>query len=226
MATTGTSSLDGRERKTRAALHWALLTLLAEKPYCEITVEDITTAADVARTTFDAHYRDTTHLLNEAATDVLKTLEHQFTAVTWTDPPNYNATGLFTLLLHVGRHRELYRLLISGEGGAGPRAALVASLREATARSLGAGVGDDQEVRLPLQLITTAFVGALLATIEAWLDGAIDMDPSALAISLMRQQVDGLEWALGFQAGQMVFGTPPCSTEPDPAGPPEQRLRG
>ena len=145
---------------------------------------------------------------------MLKTLEHQFTAVTWTDPPNYDATGLFTLLLHVARHRELYRLLISGEGGAGPRAALVASLQAATAGSLGAGVGDGPGGRLPLPLVTTAFVGALLAIIEAWLDGAIDMDPSALAISLMRQQVDGLEWALGFQPGQMVYG-PSCGSADD-----------
>ena len=53
--------------KTRAALHWALLTLLAQKPYREISVDDVTTAADVGRTTFDAQYRDKTELLDEAA---------------------------------------------------------------------------------------------------------------------------------------------------------------
>lgn len=54
---------DRRSRKTRQGLRQALLTLLKEKRYEEISVQDIIERADVARSTFYAHYVDKNDLL-------------------------------------------------------------------------------------------------------------------------------------------------------------------
>lgn len=54
---------DRRTRKTRQLLRDTLLTLLKEKRYEEISVQDIIAQADVARSTFYVHYVDKDDLL-------------------------------------------------------------------------------------------------------------------------------------------------------------------
>jgi hypothetical protein len=121
---------------------------------------------------------------------------------------------VLTLVQHAHRHRDLYRLLISGAGGPAPRQALVAVLSDVASDVFSAGLADTgHTARIPLTVITTSFVGALLAAIEEWLAGSLDMDANELAMGLVRQQINGLEWALGFQPGEMSFRT---ANETDP----------
>ena len=54
---------DRRTRRTRQLLRDALLSLLNEKRYVEISVQDIIERADVARSTFYVHYTDKDDLL-------------------------------------------------------------------------------------------------------------------------------------------------------------------
>ncbi|HXH97826.1 MAG TPA: hypothetical protein VNH40_11505, partial [Gaiellaceae bacterium] len=63
--------------------------------------------------------------------------------------------------------------------------------------------------RVPMSAVTTAFVGALLLTLEMWLTGDLTGAPADLAALFVRGQVNGLEWALGFDHGQFSFQPPP-----------------
>ncbi len=56
-------TLDPRTRRTRALLHDAFLRLVKQKPFEEISVQDLTEAATVNRATFYAHYPDKYALL-------------------------------------------------------------------------------------------------------------------------------------------------------------------
>jgi hypothetical protein len=49
---------DRRSQRTQRMLHEALMSLMQEMRYDEITVQNIIDRADVGRSTFYAHYRD------------------------------------------------------------------------------------------------------------------------------------------------------------------------
>ncbi len=52
------AKVDRRIRRTRDTLGDALVQLIQEKPFDEITVQDVLDRACVGRTTFYTHYRD------------------------------------------------------------------------------------------------------------------------------------------------------------------------
>jgi len=56
---------DRRIRRTRQCLQEALLSLLKDRSYADITVQDISNRADFNRVTFYAHYRDKDDLLTD-----------------------------------------------------------------------------------------------------------------------------------------------------------------
>lgn len=52
------AKMDRRARRTRDALGDALVTLMQERPFKSITVQEVLDRAEVGRSTFYAHYRD------------------------------------------------------------------------------------------------------------------------------------------------------------------------
>src|SRR5215213_6428989 len=58
-----TKKTDARVRRTRDALGDALITLMQEKPFDTITVQDVLDRAHVSRSTFYTHYSDKDDLL-------------------------------------------------------------------------------------------------------------------------------------------------------------------
>ncbi|GAA4360569.1 TetR/AcrR family transcriptional regulator [Angustibacter luteus] len=188
-----------------------MITLVAAKPYDAITVEDITEYADVARATFYAHVKDKPALLLEVSQQLVAELTERAQAVAAPEPPVYTGGAVFTIFDQAARHRALYRLVISGEGGSVARTELVAAFERLTGAVLTRMVAAPaHEPRVPMDVITTAYVGAILLTLERWLGEHPDADSTdpgsrQVATDFLRSQVGGLEWSLGYQPGEARF---------------------
>ena len=65
-------NLDRRVKRTQKRLNEALISLMAEKGFQSVTVQDITKSADVNRATFYTYYHDKQEMLECMIMDVLQ----------------------------------------------------------------------------------------------------------------------------------------------------------
>jgi AcrR family transcriptional regulator len=100
---------DRRVRRTQDLLRRALLSLIQEKGYDRITVQDILDRADIGRSTFYAHYRDKDDLLRAGFQDIRAALAAERDGAD--RRPGSKAELLEPMLAvfdHVGRHRQFW----------------------------------------------------------------------------------------------------------------------
>ena len=161
------SAPDRRTRRTKAALQQALRSLIFEKSYDEITVDDITAKADVGRSTFYLHFKGKDDLFRwsfecpheELLSELAEARRHDGNGLSFLGP----------LLRHVDGHRPVYRAL------AGTRArSIVAVQMRRLLLDLCAQSARERAAKdgLSHDLVARALSGFLEALIMGWVETA------------------------------------------------------
>jgi len=126
--------VDRRINRTRRALREAMLSLILEKGYDAVTVDEITARADVSRSTFYLHYRDKEDILLENLEAIVDDLLVQFASLpllAWKTPNDSSGqvqpTPILLVFKHAGDNIDLYRILLRGEAPPGCRRACARS---------------------------------------------------------------------------------------------------
>src|SRR5689334_10492837 len=105
---------DRRSERTRQLLNAALIELMLEQRYDNITVQDIIDRANVGRSTFYAHYLDKEDLLISGFTrtfDMLSQHPQQQGGAEQQALPS-----LARFFQHAQEHHQLYKALVRGGG--------------------------------------------------------------------------------------------------------------
>lgn len=115
-----TKRQDRRVQRTHQFLEAALLSLIKEKEFDEISVQEIIDRANVGRATFYAHYDNKEDLLESGFDGLLASLrERQREA---RSQVRGGVEGLFAfsrhLLAHADEHRAIFPAMVSKRGGA------------------------------------------------------------------------------------------------------------
>ncbi len=113
---------DRRVKRTRQMLHQAILSLIEERGYDSLSIQDITNRANIGRATFYVHYQDKEQLLLDSVNAFMEDLDAHFQSILAVD----FATTIFIkrqtlsviLFQHVFEHASLYRALLSERGTA------------------------------------------------------------------------------------------------------------
>ena len=168
---------DRRIRRTREALHAALLAVMVEKGYDAVTVQDVADRADVSRSTFYAHFPDKEALL-VSGIEALRPLLVRDGEIDGQQQETFAFS--LRLLLHVQSHRHLLRVLAPRTGGAVVQrwfTKLVSDLVRAEFSRLRHRLG----IAVPTDLEVAFLVGAFMSVLSTWLasgcaEGPEDVD--------------------------------------------------
>ncbi|MGW0903137.1 TetR/AcrR family transcriptional regulator [Streptomyces sp. NPDC002853] len=193
---------DRRIRRTRRALGAALVQLVLERGFTALTVEDITERADVARATFYAHFRDKEDLFARVTADLLEELGERLRPTITDSAVGFTGKPLLEMLRHAQDERDLYRIVLRGEGDGRPLQMFVDTCARATAEEFKARAErNDVTPRIDADLLARVWVGEQVAVLRWW---AEQDRPPMPAEEVVRMLLDlalhGRYWASGFGA--------------------------
>lgn len=148
---------DRRVQRTRRLLREALTSLVLERGWEEVSVQDICERADVGRSTFYSHFGDKEVLL----TSGFEALREELQAHVRHAGGTGRLAFLEPLVVHTGEHRRLVRALVGHKSAQAVQRKFRALLFDLVQEDLGAGAS-------PLQVHFVA--GALVEVVNWWID--------------------------------------------------------
>jgi AcrR family transcriptional regulator len=171
---------DRRSQRTRKLLGDALVELMLEKRFEEITVQDILDRANIGRSTFYAHYTDKEQLLLSEIEHVIHELQ-VFAAES--DGMHHGLLPSLELFRHVKEQRRLMQAFVWG------RSAIlltqdfqtqVSRIIEGNLRSM---IGNDFPSVVPLPVVANFIASTFLMLLRWWFDENMQQTP---------EQMDGM----------------------------------
>ena len=169
---------DRRSQRTRQHISAALVELMLEKRYDDITVQDIIDRANIGRSTFYAHYLDKDDLLVCDFTRMLDALREHIEQAE--SGGQFLAPGVALFFRHVQDHNRLYKALVRGGGLDLLYKKGHEHLRQNIAQHLQAHIPADGSLAPRLQLVADYAAGALLTMMKWWLDNDMPFTPEQM----------------------------------------------
>jgi AcrR family transcriptional regulator len=168
--------LDARVARTRAALRNALMALLEEKPFAEITIRDITGKANAGYATFFRHYETKNALLHDLASDEVAAM----ISLSTNDSVVHDTIAITrAICAYVQKRKTVWTALLTG-GAAG-------MLREEFARQgRQVAVARSSMTWLPIELSVLFTIAGTVEVLAWWLRSGDQYDAEAVAEILNR----------------------------------------
>ncbi|MEI6777081.1 MAG: TetR/AcrR family transcriptional regulator [Chloroflexales bacterium] len=164
---------DRRIQRTRSALRSALISLIMERGYEAITIQEIIDRANVGRSTFYAHYLDKHQLLLANLAELRAMLTESQRATVQTRGGLAQGRFAFSLgmLDHAGSHVPLYRAMVGKQSGVILQREIEHILADLVRAELADSTKPDSRAAIPqevlVQYVVSAFLGLLVWWIEA-----------------------------------------------------------
>lgn len=176
----GEKRMDRRQKRTRAAIFTAFGTLLEQKSYGHITVQEILDAANVGRSTFYAHFETKDALLKAVCQELFQHIVDSAIDAAHT-------RGLYSaeaapesvfchLLQHLAKNANMVRLLC-GENGALFQRYFKDSLDELVRTQV---VHEETNPDLPREFLVNHISGSFVEMVLWWLKGNRQYTPEEL----------------------------------------------
>ncbi len=190
--------IDRRILRTRRALKDALLALVLEKGYDDVTVEAITERADLGRTTFYLHYRDKEDLLLESIRELIDDLVDHIRVS--------EAPPILLAFQHAADNADLYRVILRGEGAYKARERLrrtiIQTIEGLFSEYLHAKPEIEQhriQAAVPFEILANYFSGSLLGLLTWWLEEERPYSSEEMTEVFRRMFMNGARETLGME---------------------------
>ena len=183
-----------RTRRTRKLIEDALMSLMLEKRYDKITVQDIIDRADVGRSTFYAHFDGKEDFLTSDFEHLFASLSQQMDIDQGKKNEDFSTVELFK---HIQVHHGLYKALVWGRG-----VELIFKqgniiLSRIFERRLIGLVDDGEESKVPFPVLANHLAGSFLTLLKWWLDNNMPHTPEEMNDMYQHMVLPGVWASLG-----------------------------
>lgn len=172
---------DRRTQRTREALQNAFSTLLKEKHYDDILIQEITDLANVGRTTFYLHYANKDMLfLDMHQQPMRESLGTSNTREMWlSKEPPVHLVAFFTQMQQQGRVESLLPTHANSES-----AVMITMLHRMTVQALIANlreIFDERQSEIPFATLAEAMTGVQIRMVAQWMDSRDSISAYSMA---------------------------------------------
>lgn len=191
--------MDRRYLRTEKQLIDSMLSLIKEKPYADITIEDIVNRADVARKTFYAHHENKNELLWHS-------LETQFLAIAGQTSDLQPQTLLmdgkplsYPVFQHIYEYGVFYKSIFVEQGNLSFILRLWGYLAQESEQKHQALREVAPFVSIEPELVADMLSGALLGAVKWWIKNDLRDTPEQMAYRFSQLLAPGVLQSLGLE---------------------------
>lgn len=185
---------DRRAQRTRRLLHQAAISLMREKRYNSITVQDIIDRADVGRSTFYAHYQDKEDLVNSNLEEMMEELSRPLADI---DSGSQQIIPSLALFEHIGENRQVFEDMGGGQGLDMLLEKGQFYWKKRVEAQLQALLTEGQSPEVPISLVAGYISGAFITFIKWWLDNRLPYSAERMDDMFQQMVMPGVWAALG-----------------------------
>lgn len=190
---------DRRIGRTRRTMHEALMSLIVEKGYESVTVQDILDRADVGRSTFYSHFRHKDELLLSGF-DQLRTLfeqQQQSLLAAKKDGKEPEFNFILEFFRHTEQHHKLYKAMVGKQSGEMILKYVHRYLVKLLKEPLAAVMKNKKTPPVPIDVTVHWLVSSLLALMTWSLDNNVPYSAEKMDEMFRQLTMPGIEAALG-----------------------------
>lgn len=193
--------LDRRVHRTHMSLHKALMSLILEKKYESITVQQILDRADVGRSTFYMHFRDKDELLFNGFHYLEEFLESAQRVSTPASGKSYERIIGFSLGMfeHAQQYRRVNRALLGSSAEPVAQRRIHSILSGIVSRELKLELQSRTRSNVPVspELLTHFLVSTFTSVLTWWLNSKNPVSPKEIDAAYRRLTLPSLASIFG-----------------------------
>lgn len=191
---------DRRVQRTQQLLRSALHSLIQEKGFEALTVQDIIDRANVGRATFYAHFDNKEDLL-VSGLDVLRASlrerqRQRQGSLRSTGSDEHLFAFSDEVFLHAGEHREMFRHMLGKRSGAVIQQLFHKMLVELVRDDVTTLVSRSPGASLPAEAVVQFVAGGLFGLLMWWVDGRMRLSPEEVNSMFRRLALPAVKAAL------------------------------
>ncbi len=192
---------DRRVERTQKLLQEALLTLIVEKGYEKVTVQDILDRANLGRSTFYTHYRDKDALLLRGFDHLQAMLEEQHRSLLSSRTAGKDADLNLSLELfrHAQENHRLYKAMVGKRSGQMVMKNAHKFLADLMRKHLATVVKPGKKTATPVEVGIHWIVSSFLSLLTWWLDNNLPYSPEEMDRIFRKLTLPGIEAGLGLK---------------------------
>lgn len=171
---------DRRTQKTREAIQESLYSLMLEKQYSKITIQDIIDRANVGRSTFYSHFNTKDELLMHSIKSLLEMLNNYIISYVENLGERTSLLPVVELFEHIKENSRIIKGLIRSESSGIFFDQIQIYWNKTIEDYLTSKLPVEKKPKVPIAILTNHITSSFISMLKWWLDHKMLYSPSEM----------------------------------------------